>query len=175
MICKHLIASSSAIRWLRPWLRQRLVLSGHTQYCPIQRGLADNSGAIYFFRTPREGIRSGPSDLVDNVNVIGRISQCYIYASLNWVSIGSGNGLSPLRRQAIAWTNDDKLSIGPIGQDFNEIGWANILIPIGAFWLKFHWSLFLKDSTDNKSTPVTIQVMACHRTGDKPLSKPLMA
>ena len=28
-----------------------------------------------------------------------------IYASLNWVIIGSDNGLSPVRRQAIIWTN----------------------------------------------------------------------
>ena len=27
------------------------------------------------------------------------------YASLKWVIIGSGNGLSPVRRQAITWTN----------------------------------------------------------------------
>ena len=30
-----------------------------------------------------------------------RIQWCRIYASVNWVSIGSGNGLSPLRRQAL--------------------------------------------------------------------------
>ena len=31
----------------------------------------------------------------------------HIYASLNKVSISSGNGLSPVRRQAITWTNAD--------------------------------------------------------------------
>ena len=31
----------------------------------------------------------------------------YIYASVNWVSIGSDNGLSPVRRQAITYTNID--------------------------------------------------------------------
>ena len=36
----------------------------------------------------------------------------YIYASGNWVSNGSDNGLSPVRRQAITWTNTDSLSIG---------------------------------------------------------------
>ena len=29
---------------------------------------------------------------------------CCIYASVNWVIIGSGNGVSPVRRQAITWT-----------------------------------------------------------------------
>ena len=31
-------------------------------------------------------------------------------------SIGSGYGLSPVRRQAITWTNAELLSIGPLGQ-----------------------------------------------------------
>ena len=34
---------------------------------------------------------------------------------------GSGNGLSPVRRQAITWTNADLLSIGPSGTNFSEI------------------------------------------------------
>ena len=37
--------------------------------------------------------------------------QCRIYASMNWVGIASCNGLSPVRRQAITWTNDDLLPI----------------------------------------------------------------
>ena len=35
--------------------------------------------------------------------------QCRIYTSVNWVSIGSGNDLSPVLRQAITWTNVDIL------------------------------------------------------------------
>ena len=35
--------------------------------------------------------------------------------------IGSDNGLSPDRRQAIIWTNDGLLSIGPLGTNFSEI------------------------------------------------------
>ena len=46
---------------------------------------------------------------------------CHIYASLNPVSIGSGNGLSPEQRQAITGTNADLLSIGPLGTNFSEI------------------------------------------------------
>ena len=41
--------------------------------------------------------------------------------SVNWVSIGSGNGLSPVQRQAITWTNAGLLSIGPLGTNFSEI------------------------------------------------------
>ena len=35
--------------------------------------------------------------------------------------IGSDNGLSPDRRQAIIWTNDGILLIGPLGTNFSEI------------------------------------------------------
>ena len=35
--------------------------------------------------------------------------------------IGSDNGLSPIRRQAIIWTNAELLSIGPLGTNFGEI------------------------------------------------------
>ena len=35
--------------------------------------------------------------------------------------IGSDNGLSPDRRQAIIWTNVEILLIGPLGTNFSEI------------------------------------------------------
>ena len=40
---------------------------------------------------------------------------------MNWVSIGSDNSLSPVRRQAITWTNADLLTIGTLGTKFSEI------------------------------------------------------
>ena len=45
--------------------------------------------------------------------------------------IGSDDGLSPSRRQAIIWTNAGILSIGPLGANFSEI-----LIEIHTFSLK---------------------------------------
>ena len=45
--------------------------------------------------------------------------------------IGSDNGLSPERRQAIIWTNAGILLIGPLGTNFSEI-----LIEIKTFSLK---------------------------------------
>ena len=48
------------------------------------------------------------------------------YMSVNWFSIGLGNGLVPNRRQAITWTNADLLSIGPLGTNFSE-SWIEIL------------------------------------------------
>ena len=48
-------------------------------------------------------------------------ADCHIYASVNLVSIGSDNGLSPMRRQAITWTNACLLSIEPLGTNFSEV------------------------------------------------------
>ena len=48
--------------------------------------------------------RSGKSPKVFSLSV---------YASMLWVIIGSDNGLSPVRRQAITWSNDDLLSGNP--------------------------------------------------------------
>ena len=42
-------------------------------------------------------------------------------APVNCVIIGSGNGLSPERRQATIWTNADIFSIRPLGTNFGEI------------------------------------------------------
>ena len=39
----------------------------------------------------------------------------------NLTIIGSDNGLSPYRRQAIIWTNAGILLIGPLGTNFSEI------------------------------------------------------
>ena len=49
----------------------------------------------------------------------------------NLATIGSDNGLSPDRRQAIIWTNAGILLIGPWGTKFGEI-----LIEILTFLLK---------------------------------------
>ena len=42
-----------------------------------------------------------------------------LYGSVNWAIIGSCNGLSLIRRQAITWTNAGLLSIGLLGTNFN--------------------------------------------------------
>ena len=47
--------------------------------------------------------------------------KCCIYASVNWVCIGSDNGLSPVRRQAITWTNANLFSVWPLGTHLGEI------------------------------------------------------
>ena len=44
-----------------------------------------------------------------------------IYASLNWATMGSNNGLLPDWNQAIIWTNAGLLSIRPFVTHFSEI------------------------------------------------------
>ena len=41
------------------------------------------------------------------------------------------------------------------------------------FQIKFHWNMFLKGVIDNMAA--LVQIMAWHRSGDKPLSEPMMA
>ena len=65
-----------------------------------------------------------PSSLTNvsaSLNELTHLPLCRIYASVNWVSISSDNGLSPDRRQAIIWTNAGILITGPLGTNFNEI------------------------------------------------------
>ena len=49
------------------------------------------------------------------------VPQCYIYVSVNWVSIGLGNGLLPVQHQVSTWNKAVLLSVGPLGTNFNEI------------------------------------------------------
>ena len=55
----------------------------------------------------------------------------------NQTNIGSDNGLSPGRRQAIIWSNAGILFIGPLGTNFREI-----LIEIHTFpFKKIYWKM----------------------------------
>ena len=47
--------------------------------------------------------------------------------SVKWVSIGSGNGLSPVWHQTITWTRAGLLTVGTLGTNFSEI-WNGILL-----------------------------------------------
>ena len=42
---------------------------------------------------------------------------------MNWVIIGTGNGLASVWRQAITWTSDNSLSIWTLATNFDEILW----------------------------------------------------
>ena len=56
--------------------------------------------------------------------------------SVNQFSIGSGNGLLPVRRQATTWTNVDLLSIGLLGTNFSEYGIKILLFSFKKMQLK---------------------------------------
>ena len=64
---------------------------------------------------------------------------CRIYASVNWVSIGSDNGLSHFQRQIIIWTNARLLSIRSLGTNFSKI------------WIKIHKFSFTKMQLNGSS------------------------
>ena len=46
---------------------------------------------------------------------------CFRFTSVQYTNIASDNGLAPVRRQAIIWTNAAILSIRPYWTYFNEI------------------------------------------------------
>ena len=56
---------------------------------------------------------------------------------MNWVNISSGNGLSPVRRQAITWTNAGVLSIGLVGTNLSEIQIRILLFPFKKMHLRW--------------------------------------
>ena len=51
------------------------------------------------------------------------VIRCIVLSNimLCWTNIGSDNGLSPGRRQAIIWTHAGILLIGPLETNFKEI------------------------------------------------------
>ena len=57
----------------------------------------------------------------DHVNVLNHWGRVTHICVSKLTIIGSDNGLSPGRRQAIIWTNTGILLIGPIGTNFSEI------------------------------------------------------
>ena len=82
------------------------------------------------------------------LNVLTHWCQATHICVSNLTIIGSDNGLSPGRRQAIIWTNAGILLIGPFGTNFSEIlieickFYLKPSIKIYKFRLQFHWSLF---------------------------------
>ena len=70
---------------------------------------------------------------------------------MNRVSIGSGIGLSPVRRQTITWTNAGLLSIGPLETNSSEIwietenfsvnenAFENVICEMGGIFFRGTW------------------------------------
>ena len=78
------------------------------------------------FRTPSyEWSRTWSGVVNCGIDIVNSSPLSATYASVDWASLGSGNGLSPFRRQAITLTNADLVSIEPLGTNFSEI-WIEI-------------------------------------------------
>ena len=103
------------------WRRRRLMLSAwnsvglvrwwYPVYTNIYHALIcnDNQVAKAWINAGLLGYR-----VIDIINlrlINSPTPQCRMYASVNRISIGSDNGLSPIRRQAIIWTSAGLLSI----------------------------------------------------------------
>ena len=71
------------------------------------------------------------------------------YASVNWMGIGPDNGLVPNRRQTIACTNADLLSIEPLRTNVSELLIEILTISFKKMCLKMssakwrHWFLHI--------------------------------
>ena len=84
-------------------------------YWPFERGIDRSS-----LDSPHKGpvIRSLDISLISALTHWGRVT--HICVSI-LTTIGSDNGFSPGRRQAIIWTNAGILLIGPLGTNFSEM------------------------------------------------------
>ena len=113
--------------------------------------------------------------------------------------IGSDNGLSPARRQAIIWTNAGILLIGPLGTNFNELlnriqtfsftknALENVICEMASISSRpqcvkndakkiaelTHWGLITYICVSDPGTS-SFQVMTCHLFSAKPLPEPML-
>ena len=111
--------------------------------------------------------------------------------------IGSDNGLSPGRRQAIIWTNAGILLIWTLGANFSDV-WSEIhafsfkkmhlkmasakwrpfclgLKVLKAFLAKLHWSPPSAAYMPQWTGSSMFQVKACRLFSTKPLPEPILA
>ena len=96
--------------------------------------------------------------------------------------IGSDNGLSPGRRQAIIWTNAGILLIGPFSEILIEIptfSFKKMRLEVSSAKLRpsclglnvlTHWPSHA--CMRQQTNPSLVQIMACIRLATKPLSEP---
>ena len=95
------------------------------QPCRASVNIYDTEITVYLTKTQQMAktmyITYGTSEgrvMIDTLTHWGRVTHiCVIELTI----IGSDNGLSPDRRQAIIWTNAGLLLFGPLGTNFSEI------------------------------------------------------
>ena len=131
--------------WSIPWLLMpwRHKEPGHQQpwywphkingYSSSSRGVARASAAMVLTL-----FWNIPVSTLGGLTHWGRVTHICVG---NLTTIGSDNGLSPGRCQAIIWTNAEILLIGPLGTNFSEI-----LIEFKHFhWRKCVWKCRLRN------------------------------
>ena len=96
-----------SLYWIRPW------------HCPVD--IVCETLRIILTKILIRVNWLWPSDAIWCHKYQSRLTHLRVYASVNWVSIGPGNGLSPFRCQAITWTSAGLLSVGLLGNFFSEI------------------------------------------------------
>ena len=74
--------------------------------------------SIYAMSWHRVDNQTPPKLVINHLTHWGRVTHICVS---KLTIIGSDNGLSPDRRQAIIWTNAGLLLIGPLGTNFSEI------------------------------------------------------
>ena len=62
---------------------------------------------------------------LDELSHLGQVTHIHVYTSVNYASIVSDRGLSPVQHQAIIWTIASLLLIGSLRTSFSEI-WTKI-------------------------------------------------
>ena len=91
--------------------------------------------AVYFFKFSKQTPNSSPMAHL-TLTHWGQVTHICIS---KLTIVGSDNGLSPGRRQAIIWTNAGILVTGPLGTNFSEI-----LIELHTFsFTKMYWTCCL--------------------------------
>ena len=105
--------------WMSNYIPQNIIHVITNPYSDLDASLANGSWNIMEFPA---------LNVLNTLTHWGRVTHICVS---KLTIIGSDNGLSPERRQAIIWTNAGILLIGPLGTNFSEI-----LIEIRTFSLK---------------------------------------
>ena len=138
---KHSYWRVLLMKWLRPVFVTFALLDHNFNSCQIDitiwkcvifsvKYFLKTHSKIIPFAWPQSGWFWNNSWIIWSMDLThwGRVTHICVG---NLTIIGSDNGLSPGRRQAISWTNAGILLIGPLGTNFSEI-----LIEIQTFSFK---------------------------------------
>ena len=125
-----------------PYRPEAQEIKGLMQHCSISSAIA--MGILKFCTKPSKYNSDCMENMIMNIGLThwGRVTHTCIGELTN---IGSDNGLSPGRRQAIIWTNAGILLIGPLGTNFSEFLIASHTFSFNKIHLKMssaQWRLF---------------------------------